>query len=303
MNALLRKTSGHGLGTAMLVALALGAAPAAVAAPATPTMDEVIARGRSKIGPEDKLAALETLQYVGNIYDDKGQLSGNLVLQFKKPAAQRVELIMPGYTDVSATDGSEGWFLRTPIDGRKTIAIMQPTQLLSFLDTSYENLYFYRGPEHVRKATSTMSGPEDFRGASCWKVTSSYPGNVTYERFFDVASGDLRGTRAEDGKTEMVEAGHLNAGDLEFPAEVQYYGAGKLIRTVKFTKITVNEPVDDKVFAVPSASSLLSLTTGNSGSAPPLATGPAADTKVNVPPAVPQPDEQPAVLYLQPAQP
>ncbi|MGA2052547.1 MAG: hypothetical protein ABSH19_04470, partial [Opitutales bacterium] len=188
-------------------------------------------------------------------------------------------------------------------------------------------LYFFRGPLQTRGGIITLDGPADFHGAQCWKVSFKYYDGLTFSRYFDQQTGALRGTVTDLGHTEIIESGKLLAGGIAFPDTIQSYSDGKLVRTMKFSHILVNEPISDSVFEVPSASVLLPtpnetapagspdtsaapVPTGVSGAASPPPTdiqaapagsaAPGSNNSINVPPATPQTNEQPLMFNIKP---
>jgi hypothetical protein len=258
---------------------------------ASPTAQDVIARARSVLGAEADLAGVNTLQYYGDIYDGKGQKGGSVVLEFKKPANQRSEYTTPTYVQITATDGLEAWSLRTDAKGKKSLVILMPPNLEAFINTSYENLFFYEGPNQVREGSVVLVGPAAFHGVNCWQVTFNYPGSITLTRYFDQATGELRGTVTDNGRTEIIESGKLVVNGITFPNRVTSYSDGVLAHVVVFDKIVVNPPIDDQVFEVPNATELLS--PANPAPAPSADILSPDNATINVPPATPQPNEQP----------
>jgi hypothetical protein len=294
------------------------------AAAADPSAESIVARARAIVGSESALVGLTTIKYSGQMFDGNGTMVGTIMMEFKKPGAQRSEFITANGTEIEATDGYEGWALRIDNSGRKGMAIIMPPQLANYINTSYENLYFFRGPQQRRGGTIELAGAGDLNGHKCWKVTFNYPSGLIFTRFFDQATGELRGTMTDDGHTEIVESGKTLAGGINFPSRIDSFSDGKLVRTMKFDKITVNESLDDALFTVPSVSVLAAppgtqavvptapVASGVAGFTapppantppPPSATPPASGSsdKINVPPATPQAGEQPLMFNIKPS--
>jgi outer membrane lipoprotein-sorting protein len=309
-------------------------ASALTASAAAPTASDVVARARAVYGTEASLDGLTTLQYFGTMYDDKDQPAGSVVLQFKKPASQRSEYTTPTETQIEGTDGYEGWALKIDQNGRKGMAIIQPPQLTAYINSSFENLFFFRGPLQRRGGTITLDGLEDFHGAKSWKVSFVYPDSMTFIRYFDQNNYQLHGTVTDvtdKGQTEIIESGKIMSGGIMFPDTIKAYNDGKLVRTMKFSKVIVNAPLDDKMFEVPSTSILLpppdaplpsaqpatgasnpvpaGVTGFNapapestlpSSTPPPTGTPSAANSTITSPPATPQQSEQPLMFNIKP---
>jgi hypothetical protein len=298
-----------------LLALAglLTLAAATPALHAAPTADDIVARARAHVGLEDDLNGLTSIVYDGTMYDSKGQNVGSIVMKFKKPRSQRSEFISANGTEIEATDGYEGWALGIDNSGQKKMAIIMAPKLASYIDTSFENLYFFRGPLQRYGGTINYAGTADFQGAHCYVLTFNYPNGLVFTRYFDQQSYQLIGTLTDDGHTLIIESGSLLVNHVTFPTTIQSFSDGKLVRTMKFDKIQINVPLDDSQFDVPDTSVLLPTpgAVSDSGSAAPAdsnsALGPAAtpvptasNNSINVPPATPQPNEQPLMFNIKP---
>ncbi|HTB62574.1 MAG TPA: hypothetical protein VK737_03205 [Opitutales bacterium] len=248
------------MGFAALAALLVsgcgkGSATALSALPANATpLERAIAQARTALGPDDKLDAVNSLVMAGTITDANSQPMGQVVLMFKKPARSRTELRAPDQTlKIQGSDGIEGWMVTVDKNNGKTLTILNGKDELQNVYESIENLYFYHGPERVRGTTVNLDGDAQYHDAACEKVSFQYPESLTYVRYFDHATGKLRGTVVEPLGEEFVEEGEATVNGIIFPKVLKSYDKdGKLINTVKFEKIAVNAPLDDRLFATPS---------------------------------------------------
>jgi len=216
--------------------------------------DQLIAQARAALGPEDKLLAVKTLSLSGKVFDDKDQLLGTIQFIFKKPAHQRSEFHAAGKVAViEGSNGLEGWLLTSDTAGKLKFTVTKAGPETDNVYTAMENLYFYRATELVRGSEVTSEGPISYRNNPCWKVSFHYPDSVTYVRYFDKTTGELRGTILQPSGTEFVEEGKQTIAGLTFPTMLHNYTKdGDLTQTVKFDKIVVNAPIDDRVFEMPS---------------------------------------------------
>lgn len=289
---------------------------------AAPTADDIIARARANIGSEDNLNNLSTIVYTGTMFDSAGQNVGSIVMKFKKPRSQRSEFISANGTEIEATDGYEGWALGIDNSGQKKMAIIMAPKLASYVDTSFENLYFFRGPLQRYGGTINYEGTADFQGAHCYQLSFNYSNGLVFTRYFDQKTYQLIGTVTDDGHTTIIESGSLVVNGVTFPTSIKSFSDGKLVRTMKFDKIEVNVPLDDSQFDVPDTSVLLptpgavpanattTIEHGSSTSASDNSSllGPSAtpvpsasNNTINVPPATPQPGEQPLMFNIKPS--
>jgi len=245
-----------------------------IPANATPA-ERLILQGRAALGPEDKLNAVTALELSGQVMDDKNQVLGQVTIWFKKPARQRSEMhTATGETVIQGSDGVQGWVLAVDKNDHKRLSVMVAAEEMQNNFMTVENLYFFRGTEHVTGASVTADGDAKFHDATCAKVSFHYPGNFTYVRYFDPASGKLRGTVLEPAGTEFIEEGETTVSGIVFPQVLRSYTKeGQLTQVIKFEKVIVNQPVDDRMFDSPS---LISLYAASPAAATAAGTSPSA---------------------------
>ncbi len=268
---------------------AAGSAPAtthpAPVIPANATPEErVILLARSALGPDDKLSAITSLVLTGNVTDDKNLPFGQLVIMFKKPVRMRSEVQTANGRMIQGSDGVAGWEFDVDKNNNSRNAVMPAGDELQNIYETLENLYFYRGTEHVTGARATVDGAAQYRGAASTKVTFQYPNNVAYIRYFNPVSGKLLGTVLAPEGTEFVEEGENVINGITFPRILREFAKdGQLVRTISFDKIIVNPPLDDRLFDQPSLIASLA-------AAPSAATSsPAAKSPGSAPAAKPAP--------------
>jgi outer membrane lipoprotein-sorting protein len=259
------------------------------AAAAAPSVDEVIAKARAALGPEDKLNGVVTLRLTGNILDATTQTTTPVILLFKKPSNQRLEVHnADGSGLVRATDGMAGWAVRTDKDGLQQLALIGPPQLDDFIYGGLENMYFYRAASRVIGASTTVEGPLQYHDAKCWRLSTAYPQSLTFIRYIDTTNGQLRGTEITADHTTSIEAGRITEGGINFPEEVRTFDQdNKLTQTLKISKVEINQPVEDKVFDVPLLTSLHTTPPASGNNASSASTGSLAPGGLAPLPALP----------------
>jgi len=267
-------------------------APAAAASPAnSPKVavtkeDQLIAQARAALGAEDKLLAVQSLKMTGKIFDGKNQVVGVIQFLFKKPARQRSDFRSTTQGSViEASNGLEGWMVTSDKPGDLKFNIIKPPMETQNIYTAMENLYFYRATELVRGSEIASEGPVTYRNSTCWKVSFHYPDSITYLRYFDKTTGDLRGTVLMPNGAEFVEEGKKTVAGIAFPSALHNYAPdGTLTQTVQFDSIEVNAPIDDRAFEMPSLITLREAAAASKAAAtsapsqPPVTSQPAAST-------------------------
>ncbi|HVU37543.1 MAG TPA: hypothetical protein VHC95_04365 [Opitutales bacterium] len=222
-------------------------APTAAVPAAGSPEQRIIAQGRATIGPEAKLEAINGILMTGQILDDKNTPTGTFVILAQKPARQHTELHEGNQTMVQGSDGVMGWALGIDANGGKKLAVLKGTDEAQNNYETMENLYFYRATERVNGSSVRYEGDVDYRGVKCHKVSFNYPNGISYVRYFDAATGQLRGTVLLPGEGEAVEEGTLVVDGVNFPALLKNYSKdGKLQQVLKFEKIVLNPAIDPK---------------------------------------------------------
>ncbi len=233
-----------------LLAVVLMIAGLAAAAAATP-LEETLAKARTYIGGEAAVNAVQSVTYVGNVVDADGNVMGPIKLVLKKPRFQRIEITLNGVQDVTGVNEFEAWMQRTDLaTGERMVAAMPYERVQNLYITAIENLFFFKGPEHFRGAVIEDGGVMEREKRQVRKITARYPTGLFFTRYFDVKTGELLGTETADGVL-LVEDGKLPASGVKFPKSVKTYHEGKLVRTVVFEKITVNDVLSDELFEFP----------------------------------------------------
>ncbi len=216
------------------------------------TVEQVISKARSQLGPNKTLDAVKTLRYEGTVESVDGP-AGKLILVFKKPYKQYLEIDTEGLTEKTGVNGFEGWReLFNKEDPRRSgVLVLQPDQTKYLISNALENLYFFDGPEQISGGSVTLNGEDTKDGKTCWVVNFAYPSGLHYTRYFEKGTGKLVATITSSNDLEMVEKESLTSGGIKFPKKVETYKDGKLVRTVVFNKIEVNLPVEDSLFDFP----------------------------------------------------
>ncbi len=211
----------------------------------------IITRARAVVGPEEKLAAVTSLELTGTVSDGRNQPLGQIILTFKKPGSGLSEMrFLYGNSVIQGSDGVRGWLLQIDQKNNQKFANLKPADEVQDIYDALENLYFYRGTERVPGADVTVDGQGQYHDALCWRVTFHYPDNIAYVRFFDCTTGKLRGSIALPAGTESIGENETIVSGIAFAQTLRIYNKqGQLTQTVKFDRILVNPPVDDHRFA------------------------------------------------------
>ncbi|MEM8550505.1 MAG: hypothetical protein AAGF10_06920, partial [Verrucomicrobiota bacterium] len=218
------------------------------------SVEDVITKARARLGSEEALNNVETVQFIGVAINGQGEVTDDVILQFKKPTMQRLTVESDNFKRITATNGFEGY---TEIIDKydplsSGIIVHDAERVRRLIANSLENLYFFRGPYHLRGASVADEGMKSIDGEPCHVIRYSYPGDYHYLRRFNAKTGRVVSTINISTDFETVEEGVIEVDGILFPEQINTYDdEGDLIRAVKFNQIIVNQPLDDSLFDFP----------------------------------------------------
>ncbi|WP_269541395.1 hypothetical protein [Cerasicoccus fimbriatus] len=217
------------------------------------SLDDFLKKARAQLGPEKALENVESIQYIGEVTSAEGQKMSDLELIFEKPNCQKLKETRGDKVNQTAVNGFEGYVMSmdTANPSSRVIQVLRPLQVKRLMANAVENLNFFTGPEHMRGAEIIDEGVTEYNGKKARKIKFQYPLELYYVRYFEPDTGKLIATVSSDGLT-MVEKESLEANGIKFPKTVDTYDeTGKLLRSVVFTQVKVNEKIPPTAFDFP----------------------------------------------------
>ncbi len=216
----------------------------------------VLSKARAHIGSEEALGKLQSVHYVGMV-EVAGPMTADqtrIDVIFQAPYRMRQEIASANGTDTTGLDDYAGWAFLNPPDAAKRRLVMLSSDPVRHLRANiWENLAFYRGLEAMGGRIED-GGTVSLDGAPARKLTFWHDDQIRFARWFDPATGRLLLTETDDG-TSIREEGELVVAGLRFPKKIITTAKTKagttVSTTIVFDKITVNEPLDAKLFAPP----------------------------------------------------
>ncbi len=224
---------------------------------------EIIAQARAFIGAEAALSAVRSLRFVGtlvtaNPVDASKQTRASVEIVFQKPAQQRITITYEKALEQTALDDYEAWQRQQDLsDASKwRQSLLSIDQVKRLRANTFENLAFFRGLEQ-QGARIEDQGPVAIEGVACQKIAFIHAPNITFTRYFELATGRLRLTETEAGGS-IREEGEMSVNAVRFPEKIITLtpianGKSQTV-TITFEKITVNETFPAAFFAVPALS-------------------------------------------------
>lgn len=216
------------------------------------SLEEIISKARSYVGPEEKIDSVESLLYEGILKPVNGGPERKISLLLEKPANQRL-IISQGEGQITMVVNSrEGFMEQKNLTTGESAASPLPTdQVLRFKANAAENLFFFDFPPGLQ-VRSKYLGEQEFRGETVDAVRYIHPGGIIFFRYFDPETGELIGTMTDTG-TINTEEGEIAIDGLRFSDTVFSYEGGELIHSITFDSITVNPEIPAGAFAFPDA--------------------------------------------------
>jgi outer membrane lipoprotein-sorting protein len=186
----------------------------------------------------------------GNLPTPQGDFP--ITIYSKRPNKSKSELdIMGNQMIPSAFDGETAWMLN-PMMGSTTPQKLSDEQTRLVADQAqFDPLYMNYGDKGY---TITLDGTEDVNGKSCFKLKVEKMGGDPQYHFLDAETYMLvkLNAKAADGSRADTFFSDYKKTDfgimMPFTWEIStQMGPQQIV----FTKITANEPIDDKEFAFP----------------------------------------------------
>ncbi|MBS0664329.1 MAG: hypothetical protein JSR48_13775 [Verrucomicrobia bacterium] len=239
---------------ALLGALLTGAAVARAELP-------IIAKARAFVGTEAALEAVKSIHYVGSFVtpdptDAKKMTFVTIDIVVQAPYQQRIAASSDRSVETTALDGYDAWRrVQDPKDPKAwRLSIVGKDQIRRLRANTWENLAFYRGLEREGGKVVDL-GRVTVDGVECQKVAFVHGANITFVRYFDVATGRLVMTEVDNG-VSVREQGEIRVNGVRFPKSVVTTTQGpngqSQTVTIAFDQITVNETFPASLFAIPS---------------------------------------------------
>ena len=222
------------------------------------TADELIARNVAARGGADKLAAIKTLRMQGQLIAGGGfKLAYNAVL--KRPDKIRDEASVQGLTQVEAWDGQHGWSIQ-PFGGRKDPIPMSADDAKELAEGADIDGAWVDAA--AKGNTVTYLGTEDVDGTNAHKLQVGLKDGNTLIVYLDpdawlpireVVRRTVRGTQqvteTDFGDYEQVNGVYFPFAIVTGPKD----GGDNSKLRITIDKAQANAPVDDGVFAFPTA--------------------------------------------------
>jgi hypothetical protein len=231
-----------------------GLVAASILTAQTPTAGNIIKRARLVIGTEPALKDVVTLSIEGRIYPHNSkQIPARVVLTARKPCSQRLEVHMDEIVETTLLHGGEAVLIRThKKEGISRMRTLSETERRC-IEQSTRRLFNFYQPDKKNGERATYEGIARHRGEVCDVITYTCPAKIKTLRYFSRKEAKLVATIREVSgeQVEIVEEGDLYVDGVRFPQAQLYFQGRQPLHRMEVSKVTVNEALEDGIFAFP----------------------------------------------------
>jgi outer membrane lipoprotein-sorting protein len=248
-----RLTIGIAAAWAVACAVAIGGLPRAAAAQ---TADAIVARVIEARGGATKIHALQSVRLSGHVALSSA-LSAPLVVEQRRPAEIREELVVQDKTIVRGYNGTTGWTI-DPFANPAGVRALAGDELKNMAaEAEFEPLLNAKASGNVVE----LVGRDTVGGATAYKLrlTVKHTGYSDYY-YVDSASSlpvKWQGTRPNNGNSVVFESYYRDyqlVDGVRFPRVIDTGAQGQAQRQqLTFDHIEVNPAIDSTRFAMPAS--------------------------------------------------
>ena len=246
-----------------MAALAAWCAAGAVAANSPPaagelTAEQIVEKNVAARGGLEAWHKIETMVWIGHMETPGGQVSQiPFVLQQKRPNKTRFELNAMGQRSVRVFDGKRGWKVRPSQDGRPDVQPFTPQELQyaqgeMVIDSP---LFNYES----KRVAVDFDGVDRVDGRKAYRLIVRTPSGqrhnvwIDAQTFLDVkydrTSYDKAGAPA---RVDVYYRDYKAVDGLQIPGTIETgVGSGKGTEKIVVEKVSLNPPLDDRLFGRP----------------------------------------------------
>jgi len=226
-------------------------APAAPAAQAGMTLDDVVAAHMKARGGADKWKAIQTIKVTGHEASQGEELP--IIIYRKRPNFIRQEIAFPGHTLINSFDGTTSWVIN-PAAGPDPTTLTGPQAELAKDDAEFdESLINYQ----ARGSLAALVGIETVNDAKAYhiKITSKI-GSIEHDYIDTTTFLTVKMTTEANlaGVTTPLEAQYSNFKAVEgitMPFLERHVANGKTFATLTVDRFEFNVKLDDALFKMP----------------------------------------------------
>ncbi|MFZ6011533.1 MAG: outer membrane lipoprotein-sorting protein [Bacteroidota bacterium] len=221
------------------------------------TADEILAKYFENTGGKDKWKALKSMKATGKV--NFQNMDFPITIFETTPVKQRTVIQVQGVEIVQAYDGTDAWMVN-PLQGGTAAVKLSDDEAKEFKDNEFEDEFIdYKSKGH----TVEFLGSEEVDGVKCYKIQlvknkNNDKEDVTEIHYFDSENyvPIMRVTYARSGpakgqEVKMYLSDYQDVNGLMMPFFMESKLNGQTFQKVTIEKVTLDEPMEDSLFAFP----------------------------------------------------
>jgi outer membrane lipoprotein-sorting protein len=242
--------------SAMLRTLALtvsAAASVALAQTGTLTVDQIVEKHAQAMGGADKLKAIRSMRMTGST--SVAGMDAPTVMVFKRPDKVRLDLSIMDQKVIQAADATSAWMVNPFTTGPDPQPM--PEEAAADFRSGGEvegALIDYK----AKGSTLELLGKEDVGGKPAYKLKLVRKGGRTdtvyldADTFLQVKAMSRRKVEGQEIEVESAMSDYRDVEGIKVAHKIEQSG-GPAAFTMTIEKVEMNLPIEDSLFAAPSA--------------------------------------------------
>jgi hypothetical protein len=215
-------------------------------------LNELLTKHFNALG-QSKLTKTSTIIQEGTL-SQPGGMETKVLMKYKRPLKSRMEISMQGQTMVQAYDGKKGWGL-VPMQGKNNIVDITGKPLDQIKEQADFDGILYNWEKKLKSVVPDGFEMIDGKKAYRLKVTKK-SGNIIYvyidpNSYLTLKSTEMIKTPQYNGMAEIRFGNYKRVDGISIAHEMNFVLNNQSISRFIFSKITLNQDIDDKEFQKP----------------------------------------------------
>lgn len=216
------------------------------------TVDEIVQKYAKAVGGVDNFKKIKTAKFSGTASAQGNEFP--LTVQIINGRAMRTDVEVMGQTVTNAYKDGKGWKIN-PYAGAPTATDATPAELNEFRiqGSLMSQLMDYKD----RGYKAELLGQDTVQGAKAYKIKLTTDDNKTTTYFIDantyllVKTIGMRTLMGQEMEVETFYSDVKDIGNVKFAMTRSVHSGGQVLQEVRFDKIELDVPIDEKIFDKP----------------------------------------------------
>jgi hypothetical protein len=215
------------------------------------TADELIQKNAAALGGLENYNKIQTAKMTGNVSAQGNDIA--ITIQIVNGKAMRSDLEVAGQSLTNAYSNGKGWKIN-PFTGATSATEVTGAELTEFKNQSFlaNQLIDYKS----RGYTAEYAGQEDVNGVKANKIKLTTENGKLTTYFLDpttnlvIKSVSSRNIQGQDTDIETYFTDYKEFNGVKFSMSRTQKIQGEVFQEIHFDSITLNVPVDEKIFVM-----------------------------------------------------